>query len=182
MGRIGKEIMSHQQQKDFIIKVKSQYPQYFNNVDVLDVGSLDINGSARVYFTNSRYTGLDLSDGKGVDIVCSGHEYDAPDNTYDVVSSFECFEHNQFWLETFVNMVRICKPKGLVIFTCATTGRPEHGTRRTSPADSPFTLDYYGNLTAADFENNLAISEMFDSYKFEVETSHNDLFFYGIKK
>lgn len=174
--------MSHAEQRDFIVKVKRIFPNYFNNVKVLDIGSLNINGSARDYFTNSEYTGIDLAEGKGVDIVCSGHEYDAPDNTFDVVSSFECFEHNKYWKETFENMVRVCKQGGLVMFTCATTGRHEHGTRRTTPGDSPFTLDYYKNLTAEDFEKAIKLSEIFEDYKFEVETNHKDLFFYGIKK
>ena len=32
------------------------------------------------------------------------------------------------------------KKDGLFFFTCASTGRPEHGTRRTSPQDSYGTI------------------------------------------
>jgi hypothetical protein len=70
--------------------------------------------------------------------------------------------------------------------TCATTGRPEHGTTRTSPYNSPLTVsigwDYYRNLTETDFRNELDIDNMFSTYKFELSNTHPDLYFYGIKK
>ena len=87
--------MAHVEQNEFIQSVKNHYPQYFNGVKVLEVGSLDLNGTVRGSFTNCDYTGLDVGPGPGVDIVCSGHVYDAPDNTFDTVISCESFEHNQ---------------------------------------------------------------------------------------
>jgi hypothetical protein len=78
------------------------------------------------------------------------------------------------------------KPNGLIVMSCATTGRPEHGTTRTSPADSPLTIgkgwDYYKNLTEQDFRDNLNIDDMFSSHTFIVGAPHPDLYFYGIKK
>jgi hypothetical protein len=83
-------------------------------------------------------------------------------------------------------MHRMVKPNGLVVMTCATTGRPEHGTSRTTPNDSPLTTnigwDYYKNLTEEDFRNKLDIDNMFSTYKFEVESANKDLYFYGFKK
>jgi len=35
--------MAHIEQKDFCIKIKNQFPSYFIDKKVLDVGSLDIN-------------------------------------------------------------------------------------------------------------------------------------------
>jgi hypothetical protein len=35
----------------------------------------------------------------------------------------------------------VLRPGGVLILTCATTGRHEHGTTRTSPAMSPSTND-----------------------------------------
>lgn len=153
---------------------------------VLEVGSLNINGSIRQFFAYCDYLGIDVGPGKDVDLVCEGQTLDHPDNTYDTVGSCECFEHNPYWVETFVNMHRMCKPGGLVFMTCATTGRPEHGTTRTSPADSPLTIgigwDYYKNLTEQDFKDKLDIDSMFSEYKFEVGSPHADLYFYGIKR
>jgi len=178
--------MAHQQQFDFVQRVKNRYPINFFQKKVLEIGSLNINGTIRDFFNYCDYLGVDVGQGPCVDIVCEGQNVDHPDNTYDTVASCECFEHNPHWVETFQNMYRMTKPGGLVFMSCATTGRPEHGTTRTSPSDSPLTIgigwDYYKNLTEQDFRDNFNIDEMFSEYKFEVGTSHPDLYFYGVKK
>jgi SAM-dependent methyltransferase len=174
--------MAHRQQFDFVKGVAHLHPNNFHNAKVLEVGSLDINGSVRQFFKDCNYIGIDLGEGKGVDIVCTGQDYDAPDNEFDTVISCECFEHNPDWVATFTNMHRMAKPNGLIIMTCATTGRPEHGTKRTSPGDAPFCDDYYRNLTEQDFVENLNLDNMFSIYEFGVGHETKDLYFYGIKK
>jgi hypothetical protein len=78
------------------------------------------------------------------------------------------------------------KLNGLVFMSCATTGRAEHGTTRTSPQDSPLTTkkgwEYYKNLTEQDFRKNFDMDSMFSEYEFVVGAPHHDLYFYGIKK
>jgi SAM-dependent methyltransferase len=178
--------MAHIQQRDFIDKIKRRSPKYFSNQTVLEIGSLNINGTVRDFFENCEYVGLDVAEGNGVDVVCEGQNYDAPDNSYDVVCSAECFEHNPYWLETFENMIRLCKPGGFVFFTCATEGRPEHGTSRSTPLDSPLTVDqgweYYRNLNESDFQQFINFDDQFKYYGFEVNDESKDLYFWGIKK
>ncbi len=77
--------------------------------------------------------------------------------------SAECFEHNPLWRETFSNMYRMTKKGGVLIITCASTGRIEHGTARSvKSTDSPGTTavgwDYDMNLTQNDFDRALDIS------------------------
>jgi len=170
--------MSHQQQLDFIKSVKDQLPEYFKGTKVLEVGSLNINGSVRQFFEPDQYIGCDLGEGAGVDIVCRGHELPYPNESFDVVISCECFEHDRHWDKTFQKMVDLVRKGGLVIFSCATIERPEHGTTRTSPADAPFTNDYYRNLREEDFNQ---FKSSFDSYKFSQCLRPRDLYFWGLK-
>ena len=180
--------MSHQEQREYVQRLKEGFPDFFSSKRVLEIGSLDINGSLRSFFTNCDYIGIDVGEGPGVDIVCQGQEYDAPDKSYDVVCSAECFEHNPYWLETFKNMIRLCKSDGLIFFTCASDGRSEHGTTRTSPADSPLTVgigwDYYKNLNVFDFVSEINFYDYFSWYGFEYRNNsgHPDLYFFGITK
>jgi len=197
--------MAHSTQQDFILYVKNKFPNYFENKKVLEVGSLDINGSMRSFFSNCDYLGIDVGEGKGVDLVIPGQEYDAIDESYDVCTSGECFEHNPYWAETFVNMVRMCKSGGLVLFTCATTGRKEHGTSRTDSGSSPLTVnlgwEYYKNLDEQDFRQSFeeSFDEIFLEYEFHSTEDYDtptefiknmrkyitpceDLYFWGIKK
>lgn len=174
-------IMAHRQQFKFFAKVKVLFPDLFVNTSIVEMGSLNINGTVRSLFENpTNYVGVDLGEGKDVDVVCRGEEYDAPDESFDVAISAECFEHNPQWAETFENMYRLTRKGGLVTFTCASTGRPEHGTSRTRKADSPFTDDYYRNLTEKDFRP-LVDKLGFDEVYFEYYSGTCDLYFWGIK-
>ena len=176
-------VMAHIEQREFFDSIKEKYPQYFDNVNVIEIGSLNINGTVRDFYTNTTgYIGVDLDEGKDVDLVMEGQDVDFPDKSFDVAVSAECFEHNPYWKETFLNMYRMADK--FVIFTCASDGRAEHGTTRTTPANSPFTLawDYYKNLNANDFKNTFMLDEMFSSYEFSYNPYSCDLYFWGVVK
>lgn len=179
--------MAHKEQKDFFLKVKNLHPNRFNNCSVLDIGSLDINGNNHYLFDQYTYIGVDVGPGKNVDVISKGHQYKS-DIKFDVVISSECFEHDMFYEETIKNCVDLTKSGGLFTFTCASTGRPEHGTRRTSKQDAPLLedygdwYDYYKNLTEDDIKNILDFDEIFVEYHFEYNPNSYDLYFWGIKK
>jgi SAM-dependent methyltransferase len=154
---------------------------------ILEVGSYDITGSIRQFFDGCDYVGADLVAGPGVDLVCSGHEISFDDCSFDLTLSSECFEHNPYWLETFRNMHRMTKPGGLVVFSCASRGRAEHGTSRTTEGRnvSPGTMaagwEYYRNLNRSDFERALDMHAMFSAYLFIYMPTSCDLYFCGQK-
>ena len=175
----------HWQAFSFVSTVKSVYPAYFYDSSVIEFGSAYVNASIRNLFSNPyQYYGLDLSKTKGVDIVYDGINVFISNN-FDIALSCECFEHNPNYLATFENMVNHTKPGGMILFTCATTGRAEHGTSRTSPEQSPGTqsvgIDYYRNLTKEDFNLDY-IEKEFESYLFCQNRSSFDLYFVGIKR
>jgi hypothetical protein len=180
--------MAHKEQIQYCTKIKNKLPHFFHSKKVLDIGSLDINGSNRYLFTNCEYLGIDIGEGKNVDLVCKGHEYSAPDATYDIVISTECFEHDMYYELTIKNAMRLLKSGGLFLFTCATTGRAEHGTKRSSPScapllqETPDWQDYYKNLTEEDIESIVDLEEVFSEYEFEVNPISCDLYFYGVKR
>lgn len=166
----------------FVEKMSKHFPTYFNNRHVLEVGSLDINGSVRKFFKNCDYTGIDLGNGPGVDIVESGATFSSS-ILFDTTISCECFEHDETWQKTFQNMIDHTKDNGMVIFTAASTGRKEHGTIKSSPESSPFTYNsnYYKNLTVKDFINNFDLESIFRWYTFEYKNIPGDIYFAGIK-
>lgn len=177
--------MSHPQQHDFINLVKTTYPDYFKDRCVLEFGSHNINGSVRPFFENCSYIGVDAGSGNDVDVVCIAHEYNLPDQTFDTVLSCEMFEHDPYWEKSFTNMIRLCKEDGLILFSCATTGRKKHGTLYCEPHSSPNTVDlgweYYKNLTEKDFRDVFNFDQIFKTYSFSVNKFSFDLYFFGIK-
>lgn len=139
--------MSHPQQQAFIRRVAALHQ---SDGPLLEIGSLDVNGTVRPCFPRATpYVGIDLGVGPCVDVVASGHDF-GPDEAFDTVVTTECLEHDPGWDETLRNIVRVLRPGGTLLLTCATRGRHEHGTTRTSPAMSPSTNEHYRNLTAAD--------------------------------
>ena len=164
----------HPAAKQFCDEIALKFPCHFGPESrALDAGSLDINGSNR-YLFQGEYTGIDLGEGRNVDRVCRIHEMDG---TYTTVISTECFEHDEFLRASITNIAEnLLEPGGLFLFTCATTGRREHGTRRTTPGDAPFVPDYYQNVTR-DMVEDLVCG--FTDYEFR--TVGYDLQFWGIK-
>lgn len=180
--------MAHPQQLKFFSIVEELFVRtHMPNIRILEVGSYDVSGSVRQFFAGCEYIGADLIQGPGVDLVCSGHQIEFDDCSFDMALSSECFEHNPYWLETFMNMHRMTKPGGLVVFSCASRGRPEHGTIRTSSGKSfsPGTAaegwDYYKNLNRSDFENALNMGKLFSAHKFFYMPKSWDLYFCGQK-
>ena len=174
--------MAHYEQRMFLEFPKSRFPEYFLNCKVIEIGSLKINGTARDLFQDCAYLGVDIGIVKGVNLVGQGQELMFPNDSFDVAISVECFEHNPYWLETFINMHRMAR--SFVLFTCASSGRAEHGTTRTDLWTSPLTAewDYYKNLDETDFTSRLAFSELFSSFEFIYNKASFDLYFWGIKR
>lgn len=85
---------------------------------VLEVGSLNVNGSVRELFDGD-YLGIDQCDGPGVDKVadaCSLPKSWA--NRYEVVVSTEMLEHEaRPWLAVS-EMARVLKKNGYLLLTC----------------------------------------------------------------
>jgi len=177
--------MAHPQQAEFFSTLRVHYGGHFKGARVLEVGSLDINGSVREQFEACDYTGVDLQPGPGVDLACPGHLLALPTASFDTVISAECFEHNPFWRETLANMLRMLRPGGLVTISCATTGRKEHGTTRTNPDASPFTAqerwDYYQNLSASKLEAGVNLAGWLADWHCWVNYVSYDLYFVGLR-
>jgi SAM-dependent methyltransferase len=160
----------------------------FAHKRVLDCGSLDINGNNRELFTACDYTGLDVGPGKGVDVICPTHEFDAALESFDVVLSTECFEHDMHYIESLRKIASLLRPSGLFFFSCASTGRAEHGTTRSLPQDSPLTVsmpewsNYYKNLIEEDIRDAIDVDAIFSTYAFDYNPMACDLYFWGVKR
>jgi SAM-dependent methyltransferase len=179
----------HKQAKMFTLFVKKILHDFFIKKRVLDVGSGDINGNNNFLFENCEYNGNDVISAPNVTIISKTKDLPFENNTFDTIISTECFEHDPEYNQSFIKIYNMLKPDGLFCFTCASTGRPEHGTRRTSPNDSYGTIgklkdmsDYYKNLTEIDLNEVLKLNELFTVWDTYYNYESKDLYFLGIKK
>lgn len=177
--------MAHYQQLKFVEILSSNFPKFFSNKKILEIGSWNVSGSVRQFFIDCDYTGVDVSAGPGVDIVCYGQDLNLPDKSFDVVISCECFEHNPAWITTFNNMYRMLNDDGIFVLTCATYGRREHGTPRRAMQSSLTSSDeggeYYLNLSDKDFYSAIPVARLFSHHKFFYNPFGRDLYFLGFK-
>lgn len=106
---------------------------------ILEIGSLDINGSMKTYDflgTNKpwremigceEYIGIDLVEGRGVDFVRDAHDLsDFPDDIFDLVICVNMLEHDSNILKTLSEGYRVLKPGGLFLVTTVDETHPEH--------------------------------------------------------
>ena len=168
----------HQEVEDFIESVKKKHSSFFIGSRVLEAGSYNVNGSVRKFFTDCSYIGIDIHEGADVDMIKKMSEVTWRS---DVIISSEMLEHDYEWEESLKNMYRCLYPGGLLLITCAAPNRPEHGTKRTTPQDSPATTDYYRNISAEDIIKVLP-DDLFSVYWIDVVRGGEDLQFYAIKK
>ena len=110
--------------------IAAQLP-LIEGANVIDLGSLDVNGSVRPLvgvLKPVEYVGVDLRVGVGVDVVgdvCSGFLKDCY-GKFDIVISAETLEHVQTWPLFVHEMKRLAKPGGHLLLTCRSPGFALH--------------------------------------------------------
>ena len=98
---------------------------------VLEVGSLDVNGSVRgdiVALGPTDYVGIDIRPGPGVDVICDAGDLVERfgENAFDVVISTELLEHARDWRRIVSNIKRVTKPNGVMIVSTRSYGVDFH--------------------------------------------------------
>jgi SAM-dependent methyltransferase len=105
-----------------------------NESKALDVGGQDVNGSLRQAYQINRmsYTCLDIEAHSSVDVVMKpGDAFPFPDESFDLIISTSCFEHDPcFWM-TFREMCRVIKKDGYIYVNA-----PSNGIYHTFPGDN----------------------------------------------
>jgi 2-polyprenyl-3-methyl-5-hydroxy-6-metoxy-1,4-benzoquinol methylase len=111
--------------------LKQLHPREIAGRSILEVGSLDVNGSIRQVWETwepAEYTGVDITSGPGVNLVCSVEDLVAKfgSNRFDIVVSTEMLEHVRDWRAAISNIKRVCKDNGIILITTRSFGMPYH--------------------------------------------------------
>ncbi len=138
----------HQAAYEFIAEYRTFFP-----VNVIEIGSLNINGSVRDLFPAASWVGIDLADGPGVDVVADAVEWKPTDQQRaDIVICCEVLEHTPRWRDILNNLKRWFRGPRLLLITCGGHGRMPHsaidgGCLRPN--------EYYSNLGATEISGFL---------------------------
>ena len=124
----------HKSSLDKMLAFRKKYLESKKNeaLLILDLGSLDVNGSYREYFDHAlgadwTYRGIDMAAGKNVDIVLQDpyNWREIRSSSTDIVISGQAFEHIEFFWLSILEIFRVLKPEGLCCLI-APSGGPEH--------------------------------------------------------
>lgn len=113
----------HANNRKWLEDLAKQYPKSFNKCSVLEIGSQDINGTIRDYFTDCDYVGVDMFPGKCVDMVAQYPEFD---RQFDTLAIFSAYEHDFEWKKNFKHNLQWLKKGGMCFVCFGAEGNHEH--------------------------------------------------------
>ena len=115
----------HKSSLEHVERLVGRYLKDWPALKVIDIGSYDVNGSYKQFFSrpNWAYTGVDLSAGPNVDVVLqSPYRLPFASHSQDVVVSGQAFEHIEFFWLTWLEMARVVKPGGMIFLMAPSRG------------------------------------------------------------
>ena len=121
----------HQSSMDKMLNFKNTYlkDRESETLNILDIGSQDINGSYKQIFDlpKWKYYGADMQGGNNVNIVLKNPYkwQEIKSNSIDVLISGQAFEHIDFFWITALEVARVLKPDGLCCIIAPSSGQ-EH--------------------------------------------------------
>ena len=143
-----------------------KYLEKNNRLDILDVGSYDVNGSYKTLFQSIKwkYCGLDIVAGPNVDII-SKSPYDFNiSGKFDIVVSGNCLEHVEAPWKWIKEIEKVIKKEGLVcIITPFSIGEHRFPVDcwRILPDGYKYLLEKESNFTVLEssITNNMPITK-----------------------
>ena len=140
----------HAEAMAFLQKTLKRYK--LDGKRVLEIGSYDVNGTARVLFpAEAEYVGIDRRPGRGVDWVVDARYFDGR-GEFDIVITTETLEHDPEPQEIIDCAERALKTGGLLVITCATTGRKPHGNNGGPVLEG----EHFGAVSPSELEEMLS--------------------------
>jgi predicted methyltransferase len=130
----------HREARDWVSQFASSKP-----LSIIEIGSLNVNGTIRDLFPNAEWIGLDRVEGPCVDVVCDAMEFH-PESPVDAVICCEVLEHADNWQQLIDSAYQWLSPGGVFVVTCAGLGRQPHSCDGGTLKDG----EYYRNLSPAE--------------------------------
>jgi SAM-dependent methyltransferase len=130
-------------------------------LDVLDVGSFDVNGSYKSLFENPNwnYSGLDITDGPNVDYISKGLYDFGLEKQFDVVISGNCLEHVEAPWKWIHEIQKVTKKGGFIcIITPFSVGEHKYPLDcwRILPDGYKFLLEKEVDFTVLETKINIS--------------------------
>ncbi len=159
----------HKQSFELMQYFVGKYLNKTDELEILDIGSYDVNGSYKSLFQNKKwkYLGLDLIKGPNVDVICKSSYDFGLNKQYDVVISGNCLEHVEAPWKWIKEVEKATKEDGMVcIITPFSLGEHKYPVDcwRILPDGFKYLLEQVSNFTVLETRLNMVLPEL--HYKF----------------
>ena len=135
----------HQGNREWLTHAQTRFGQWSS---ILELGSLDINGTARSILRGDLYIGVDRVAGPGVDVVC-----DAEHTQFDLDRQFDCLlctsvlEHTPRWREILTHNLQWLRYDGVLLLSWGAEGNQHHAPEPWKPVPVGDVLEWACPLT-----------------------------------
>lgn len=133
----------HREAREFVSHFATDEP-----VRVIEIGSLNVNGTIRDLFPNASWIGLDRAAGPAVDVVIDAETFD-PVFPVDMVICCEVLEHADNWQRLIQSAFEWLVLGGAFVMTCAGLGRQSHSCDGGELKPN----EYYRNLSPVEIRD-----------------------------
>lgn len=114
--------------------------------EVIEIGSLDVNGAVRQFLPDAYYIGVDMRAGKGVDVVADALVW-RPSYPVDTVLCLNTIEHYRRQEGLIKACYEMLVPGGVLIFVGPVDPFPRHRMGEGTPRKQ-----FYRNVTPEDLK------------------------------
>lgn len=156
----------HAEAMNYLQRIRSRVPAAGKRF--LEIGSLDVNGSARHLFEAAFWWGIDIRPGRGVDEVVDAVDYDGK-GQFDVVVTTETLEHCPEPATIIDCAWRALIPGGILVITAAAPPRDPHNCDGSAWGG----VEFYHNIDEA------ALQELLTNWvdvDIEYDPVHGDIY------
>lgn len=180
-------------EQKWVNELRDQFPEKLKGADVLDVGSANLNGTYKPFFSQagcSMYTGIDVLPFNNVDVVSPVHLYE-PGKQFDIVFSASQLEHDMYWKKSLMKFIKLTKSGGMIIIS-AWAKLDHHGTVDDQPLTSLSSglkdgwENYYENRSVEDVKTiwtDKIIDKYFEKYFLGMNPyDDGNVVFWGVKR
>jgi len=175
------DYMARSEQRFLVGMLKRHLPEYFRERRVLEIGRPSSRTTVREWFDASchivvAHPPAPDQDGEGAEV------YSAASASFDAIVSCETLEHLPHWRETIQNALRLLKPDGLLVLTCAGLGRRQHETPRYPAPDGSQCGAFYRNLSVDDISTVANFGHRLGFFRVIEDRVAHDLYVIGLGK
>lgn len=116
----------HKGNVEWLMSIQERYGEFLANSRLLEIGSLNVNGTSRTYLKTKQHIGIDVLAGNCVDVQCDAEQTQFDPNEFDVLLSISMMEHNPRWREGLTHNLQWLRPHGLIVLSWGAEGNTKH--------------------------------------------------------